>query len=63
MIVHALIGLCAFCVVLFIITQNQSDCIVLITGESVRVQGCRIDKEFGDAVSKLQPFEFNSFRS
>ncbi|BAA03342.1 7K protein [Potato virus M] len=63
MIVYVLVGLSAFCIVLYLISQGQSDCVVLITGESVRVQGCRIDGEFGSVLSKLKPFGCGSFRS
>nr|AGU26886.1 triple gene block protein 3 [Potato virus M]AGU26978.1 triple gene block protein 3 [Potato virus M] len=63
MIVYALVGLCAFSIVLYLISQNQSGCVVLITGESVRVQGCQINSEFGSVLSKLKPFGCGSFRS
>lgn len=63
MTAYVLVGLCAFCIVLYLISQSQSGGLVLITGESVRVQGCQINSEFGSVLSKLKPFGCGSFRS
>nr|ATG34148.1 triple gene block protein 3 [Potato virus M] len=63
MIEYILVGLTAFAVALFAISQNQSGCTVLITGESVRLIGCPITQEFSQAVSELKPMVCASFRS
>lgn len=63
MIEYILIGLSAFLVALFVISQNQSGCTVLITGESVRFFGCPVTQEFSKAVSELKPIVCASFRS
>nr|QQV74416.1 triple gene block protein 3 [Potato virus M] len=63
MIAYVLAGLCAFVAVFLVLNQGQSDCIVLITGESVRIQGCVINEHFGEIVPKLKPFGCASFRS
>lgn len=63
MIEYILVGLTAFVVALFAISQNQGGCTVLITGESVRFLGCPITQEFSKAVSELKPIVCASFRS
>jgi hypothetical protein len=55
MIAYVLAGLCAFCVVLFLVSQGQTTCVVHLTGESVRIHGCQVSEEFSVALSKLKP--------
>lgn len=44
-----------FAVTLYILTTTQPNCLVVVTGESVRFQGCPTTSEFLEGLSKLKP--------
>nr|ABP68909.1 triple gene block 3 protein [Phlox virus M] len=55
MLIYAVVLLCAFSAVLFALRSTTSDCIVIVTGESVRIQGCALNSDFQAALSGLKP--------
>nr|WJN65814.1 TGB3 [Phlox virus M] len=55
MLIYIVVLLCAFSVALFTLRGTSSDCIVIVTGESVRIQGCVLNSEFQAVLSSLKP--------
>lgn len=61
-----LLVLGAFAVALAILSalglssQGSGTCLIVVTGESVRVSGCGASKEILEAVSLLKPLELKS---
>ncbi|CAJ43608.1 Triple gene block protein 3 [Narcissus common latent virus] len=44
-----------FVITSYILTTAQPSCLVVVTGESVRFQGCLTTPEFFEGLSKLKP--------
>nr|UVA86902.1 triple gene block protein 3 [Cole mild mosaic virus] len=56
MYLYISVALVCFAVALLLISSSSSTCTVVITGESAKVFGCVIDREFAEAVDKIKPF-------
>ncbi|AJD23368.1 triple gene block protein 3 [Yam latent virus] len=54
MLQYILVCVLSFMVLLFCLHFSSRECLVLITGESVRLQGCVITEEFAQAMSKVK---------
>ncbi|BAB56117.1 7K [Carlavirus latensaconiti] len=48
-------GLLSFAIALYFLSINdRGDCFVIITGESIRIQGCHINREFNEGLKGLR---------
>lgn len=48
-------SICVVCAILYLLTSSSSSCVVVITGESVKVINCERVEDFGNWVTKLKP--------
>lgn len=54
MLVYVLVCIASFVVLFLSLQYSSRECLVLVTGESVRFQGCVVTEEFVQAVSKVR---------
>lgn len=58
MLTYLLAGLISCGLVLWLLSVNSPNpCLVILTGESVRVQGCVINEEFGRAIANFKALQ------
>jgi hypothetical protein len=48
-------SICVLCAILYLLSSSSSSCVVVITGESVKVINCERVEDFGNWVIKLKP--------
>ena len=57
---YVVVALVCFSAVLFLLTNTNQTCTVVITGESARFHGCVITQDFAEAVSKIKPLRLGT---
>lgn len=50
---------CLFCVLLLSLVNRGRSCVVVVTGESVRLIDCTFDENFIAYAQTLKPYNFN----
>lgn len=60
-LVAGIVGAVVVFLVLHVINSRSNNCTVIITGESVTIQGCEFNKDFIDYARELKP-AYHNFR-